>query len=563
MSNFENKKGDEQWEYDQTKAAESIINKIPLVVDKDEVLYKFNGKIYEKNVEWYIADKICKICMNAVGKSDVNETLWRITNSLMYHPVEFNKDPFAFPAKDGLIDLKTGKFRPYTTQDFFTYQYNALYDCPEAFYDRFLWFLCTSLEDPRDVLTAIDIITAVAIKKSFDSVVLLIGRGGNGKGIFEKVIKALYTEGRITAEELKEVVRSNFGAGALFDTDAWIIAEVRDVNMAMNFLKKVATGEMIDSDVKYKGRKKGVPHALPILDTNEAFAIDDKSNGRIRRFIKLDWPYVFDGLKPDRPIDKTLESYLTHEWALSGLLKIVIARAPSLIRTMRIYERKSKAQTSEEYERQSNSFEKFCDDCLSTEWTKKGKDGKLAKCTRFDKDITAIYNEYKEYCGDFHVLEPISDNQFGRCIGDKFNAKSKSTSTKENGVKVTYRYYPGVFLVKSALEAFAEINQAKSDTTNTTDLLNEWLGGNSNRGLNTTDTTDSLLESIIEEIIKMYEYIKGCKDNKEITYELYKAKSTVSVVQAQEIAISPTEKQETSVVQENCEVLDKDKKVAA
>ena len=54
------------------------------------------------------------------------------------------------------------------------------------------------------MLTAIDIVTAIAIKKPFDSFVQLLGGGGNGKGIFEKVIIKLFTKERITAEELKE-----------------------------------------------------------------------------------------------------------------------------------------------------------------------------------------------------------------------------------------------------------------------------------------------------------------------------------------------------------------------
>ena len=48
----------------------------------------------------------------------------------------------------------------------------------------------------------------------------------------------------------------------------------------MNFLKKISTGELLDVDVKYKGRKKGTPHALPILDCKKAFDFGDDSNGR-------------------------------------------------------------------------------------------------------------------------------------------------------------------------------------------------------------------------------------------------------------------------------------------
>ena len=114
---------------------------MPLAVDRDGVLYHFNGQIYEGNADWMVEDRICDICENSVNKTAVKETTWRIINKLKHHPVEFNKDPFAFPALDGIVDLKTGKFRPYTRNEDFTYRYNAAYLCDEANYQRFLWFL--------------------------------------------------------------------------------------------------------------------------------------------------------------------------------------------------------------------------------------------------------------------------------------------------------------------------------------------------------------------------------------------------------------------------------------
>lgn len=553
-------KDDEPDEYDKAKATNSIIKKMPLAVDKNGVLYHFNGKIYVGNADWMVEDQICDICENSVNKGAVKETIWRITNKLRHRPVEFNKDPFAFPALDGIVDLKTGNFRPYTRQDYFTYMYNAAYLCDEANYQRFLWFLCTSLEDPRDVLTAIDIITAVAIKKPFDSFIQLLGGGGNGKGIFEKVIIKLFTEDRIAAEELKEITRSNFGAGALFNTDAWIISEVDDVKGAVNFLKKVSTGELLDVDVKYKDRKKGTPHALPILDCNKAFDFGDDSNGRMRRGIKLNWPYQFDGVNPDRPIDKGLEADLTHEWELSGILKIIAARAPSLAKSMKIYERQSKTLSNEEYERQINSFERFCEDCLSIGWTKEGK----APLESIDSN--AIYEQYEEYCKLFHVPTPISDNQFGRNIHSKYNITSANTSTTKDGIKINYRYYPGLYLVKPAKEIYEGLanDYDKYDST-TTDLLQIWIGKTSNNSDNTTDTTDYILKEVIEEIESIYKYIKGCKSPDGIKYSSYVkylSDLTYESKSDQQIGVSNTTDLKESVVDQGESVVNEGEPLA-
>jgi phage/plasmid-associated DNA primase len=75
--------------------------------------------------------------------------------------------------------------------------------------------------------------------------------------------------------------------------DVWILSEVEDVKETISLLKKISTGEMVDSDKKYEGRIKGKPHVLPVIDCNEAFDYGDDSWGRLRRDFKLDFPYIF------------------------------------------------------------------------------------------------------------------------------------------------------------------------------------------------------------------------------------------------------------------------------
>ncbi len=74
-----------KYEYDKAKATDSIITKVPLVVDKDGVLYHFNGQIYKADADWMVEGQICDICRNAVNKGVVKETIWRIINKLKHH----------------------------------------------------------------------------------------------------------------------------------------------------------------------------------------------------------------------------------------------------------------------------------------------------------------------------------------------------------------------------------------------------------------------------------------------------------------------------------------------
>ncbi len=79
--------------------------------------------------------------------------------------------------------------------------------------------MCSSLPDPRDVLTALDICTSTFIRLPLEVIIQLIGPGGNGKGLYEKMLMKLCTIDRVTALTLTEAKASRFGPGALLGKD--------------------------------------------------------------------------------------------------------------------------------------------------------------------------------------------------------------------------------------------------------------------------------------------------------------------------------------------------------
>ena len=90
----------------------------------------------------------------------------------------------------------------------------------------------------------------------------------------------------------------------------------------------------------------------------------------------------------------------------------------------------------------------------------------------------------------------------------KFNIESKPVNSK-----ITY---PGLYLVKTAQEAYetnkAEIGVSTNTATEGTKIenaLKEWAGGN------------SVLISVTETITEMFEYIGNCSQPTDITYENY------------------------------------------
>jgi hypothetical protein len=328
-------------------------------------LWRCNGKIWKPDGDRQVVNLIDAVLGDLSYDRGLKETLRRIRG--VSDMVTFDSSPYLFPALDKVIDMQTGASREYMPEDYLTFQYGAAFDNPNSGYRPPLWLLCSSLPDPRDVLTALDIATAVFLRLALEAIIQLIGPGGNGKGVFEKMLIELCTLDRVAAITLLEAKTSRFGPGAVIGKDLWILSEVEDVKSTINLLKKVSTGEFTDSDTKYGERMKGKPHVLPILDCNNAIDFGDDSWGRKRRVIKLDYPFTFDYVPGTRLKDPHLEELVKSPEALSGLLQIIAARAPFLCRSRKIYTRKRPEEMDAEYKRQQYSLHYFCEECLTTE----------------------------------------------------------------------------------------------------------------------------------------------------------------------------------------------------
>ena len=549
------------------KSAQAVTKYMPLRISITDTkvepkLWKCDGKIWTSDGEGYVKNLIDSVAGDLSYLKGLQETLRRIRG--ISATVTFDRNPFLFPALDKVIDLKTGLIRDYQPDDYITYQYGAAVEDPSADYRPVLWSLCSSAQDPGDVLTALDIATAACIRQPLDAIIQLIGPGANGKGIFERMLTALCTIGRVAAITLTEAKASRFGPGAVLGKDIWILSEVEDVKSAINLLKKVATGEFTDSDVKYGDRIQGKPHVLPILDCNTAIDFGDDSWGRKRRIIKLDYPHTFDYIPGTRRKDPHLEEKVTSPSALAGLLQIIAARAPFLCESRRIYTRKRPEQMDAEYKRQQFSLAYFCEECLTT--TMPANDagqainvltGMLFPNGEIPRLTTeALFDEYKEYCGLFNVPVPAEKNQIGKYINKKFNIQSIGTTEH----KKQLRYYPGLWLSKSAKLAYGEFSLNYSNYSITTAELQEGEGKNDIIRPETTATTGEWPKAVIEEIRKMFDYIQSCQNPQDISYEGYLENAVVpvvAVVLGQEIAIP--EKSPVVLLSFSCSSCGKDK----
>lgn len=512
-----------------SKAAAAVTNYMKLKISKADnkdppKLWRYDGQIWLPDGDRQVGNLIDSVIGDLSYEKGLRETMRRVR--ALSDTVEFDGNPYIFPAQDKIIDLQKGEVRDFLPEDNLTFKYGAAYDDLNADFRPALWLLCSSLPDPRDVLTALDIVTAACIRLPFEAIIQLIGPGGNGKGLFEKMIIALCTPDRVAVITLVEAKSSRFGPAAVLGKDLWVLSEVENVKDTINLLKKVSTGELTDSDTKYNGRVRGKPHVLPVLDCNNPIDFGDNSWGRMRRVVKLDFPYRFDYVTGTRHKDPHLEEKITSPAALSGLLEIVAARGPFLCRSRKIYSRKRPDQMDAEYKRQQFSLQYFCEDCLINKMpaNEDGEDIDKTADERLETD--ALYNEYTEYCTLFNVTVPVNSVQLGKFISAKFNIQSSSTTKDKKHI----RYYPGLYLSKTAKQAHADLTNNYNNYTSTTDQLQGEEDGNDISGLLTTATTEGWPPEVIEEIERMFKYVQSCEDPQKISYECYLQNAVVTVV---------------------------------
>ena len=154
--------------------------------EKESVIWRLDESgIWKPDGEKVVKQVIDAVCGDLSDARGLSETMRRIR--AISETVVFDADHYLFPAQDCVIDLRTGQSRDYQIDgdDYVTFRYSAALHNPDADYHRLLWFLCTTYPDPRDVLTALDILAASVIRVAFDAIIQLIGPGGNGKRVFE------------------------------------------------------------------------------------------------------------------------------------------------------------------------------------------------------------------------------------------------------------------------------------------------------------------------------------------------------------------------------------------
>lgn len=385
--------GDTRTEFARSKAAKTICSKMQLAIeafdskeDKPEIWYYEDGSWHPGGAQLigYFLDEVAQ---DLSDSENINDVLRRIRGKLRLKPVEFDiTNPYLVGCEGGItLDLQTGKTRKAAPMDLISMPIPVRYD-PNAKCPNFIKFLedITATDDDR--LSIIDFLVSLLIAAPMDFFVAAPGLGSNGRTKLKDFIRKFIGSDACRSIALKDL-GNRFTSGFLTRCRVNFCNETEINGVMLEFIKRCS--EKMPVEQKFKGMVNALLYLKYFFDTNTMPAISDTSYGAERRLVRWDMPWRFvDNPASDSPMEKQrnpdiLEGITTPE-ELSGVLNMVLERAPEVIKQRMIHHRVGGLQ---EYALQSRSGDVFIELFLEATNNKDDRE-----------HIDIIRSAYQQYC---------------------------------------------------------------------------------------------------------------------------------------------------------------------
>ncbi|HNY33518.1 MAG TPA: hypothetical protein PKK68_02570 [Methanothrix soehngenii] len=349
--------------FDRAKAAKSIQAKMQLAIesfdskeDKPEIWY-YDGGYWHLGGAQLIGHYLDEEAQNLSDSENINDVLRRIRGKLRLRPVEFDiTNLHLVGCKGGItLDLQTGKDRKAVPTDLISMPIPVRYD-PDARCPAFIEFLTDITATDDDRLSIIDFLASILINEPMDFFVAAPGLGSNGRSKLKDFIRAFVGSDACRSIPLKNL-SDRFTAGFLTRTRVNFCNETEISGIILEFIKR--SSEKMPVEQKFKGMVNAILYLKYFFDTNTMPAIADTSYGAERRLCRWDMPWRFID-DPEGPMDKLRDpdiiAKITTPEELSGVLNLILERAPEVIKQRMVHHRAGGLQ---EYALQSRSGDVF------------------------------------------------------------------------------------------------------------------------------------------------------------------------------------------------------------
>jgi phage/plasmid-associated DNA primase len=445
-------KGDNErtvWKFSPSRAADAIIQRFDIITTEDDKIWVYRDGYY--SAEWWkgVADMVNNVAGDIFPVRMQKELEAKIHSKTRTKEDIFYKNPYLLCCKNCTVNLLTGDILEHSPEHYINSPSAFVYN-PSAWPAAFVQLLDDSCFNDIDRMTLVDWLVATCCLVGFEYILFLTGGGSNGKNMYEDVLAAAFPDST-ECISLTELTKERFARGQLKGARTNIFNETNVDKSATEVIKALSGSGNQSGDVKNaRDRTKWKSFIQLIFDTNGAPRFNDSSYGFKRRFTRVKMPFTFvDHPEPTEKFEKlkdtTLSTRLVEETNMSGILNLIIARAPEIALERKICRRED---DYEGYEEDANSFNLFCDEFIDFD-----------EMLRQDPAYRIASSELYNYFEMFAKLggSPMSQFSFSRKIGER-NKHASQTLDPEFG-KPVMRGFKGL---KFKTEKFSKYIKDKS-----------------------------------------------------------------------------------------------------
>lgn len=303
--------------------------------------------------------------------------------------------------KNGVLDLRTGVLREHSADFLSPIQIPVAYDpaaiCPA--WERFV--IEVFPEDSIELAWEIagDLITP---DRSIQKAILLVGEGGNGKGVFLAGCLGFVGRDNVSAVPLHKLESDRFSASRLYGKLVNCCADLPSGDLvSTGMFKAITGGDIITGERKYENSFDFKPYARLLFSANHPPRSADASKAFFDRWVVVPFDRSFRGTDRERPRSE-IDAALAHPNELSGVLNKAIPALQRLRARGRFTETASTARGLAEMQQVTDPLAVWLDRETVTH------PNASAPCGR----LLAAYNEESERRG----RPAMSQTAFGAAI---------------------------------------------------------------------------------------------------------------------------------------------------
>ena len=331
---------------------------------------------------------------------------------------------------NGVLDVNTMELRPYSPDDVIPnvvpHDWDPFASCDAV--DNTLRKMACG--DPGMEMNLSEIMGLCLYRSAkYGYCPILLGEGSNGKSTYIKMLRALVGADNVSSLDIN-VIGERFQAVRLMGKLANLGDDISNEFLSGNVLavvKKVATGDVVYSDVKNGQGVEFTPYATMVFSANKFPKLGDSSGGTMRRLFPLQFNARFS--RDDQDFDPNIGEKLTSPEACRYMCRLAVAGLRRVIESGRMTPNLASVSIVNEIKVDNNTVLQWMDG------------GDIDGNTVVGMRPQAVYNSYHSWCLD-NGVKPVSSRSFAGTLKAEWHVQSVPGGHETVGdERKTYRVY--------------------------------------------------------------------------------------------------------------------------